>query len=61
MRNAALKQDLLHHFVYINYAARWQEPFAGYGKSNVAKIKRVGEKYDPHEVFSRLQPGRFRL
>ncbi|KAJ8113339.1 hypothetical protein OPT61_g4507 [Boeremia exigua] len=48
-------------YLYMNYASPWQDPVAGYGAANKAKLQRISQKYDPTGVFERLQPGYFKL
>ncbi|KAJ0420276.1 FAD-binding domain-containing protein [Aspergillus carlsbadensis] len=47
--------------VYMNYAGGGQNPLAGYGRDNVAFMRRVARRYDPHGVFQELVPGGFKL
>ncbi|KAE8350521.1 hypothetical protein BDV28DRAFT_138946 [Aspergillus coremiiformis] len=44
-------------FLYSNYASLDQDPIAGYGAENVARLKAVAAKYDPDGVFQTLQNG----
>jgi hypothetical protein len=48
-------------FKYLNYAAYWQNPIAGYGMSNVANMKKVSNKYDPSGLFQTGAPGGFKI
>ncbi|KAL8733403.1 MAG: hypothetical protein Q9181_003611 [Wetmoreana brouardii] len=48
-------------FLYMNDASRDQNPIAGYGASNVAKLRSVSKKYDPAQIFQTLQNGGFLL
>ncbi|CAG5161875.1 uncharacterized protein ALTATR162_LOCUS6114 [Alternaria atra] len=48
-------------YLYMNYASPYQDPIAGYGAVNKAKLKAVSKKYDPTSVFEVLQPGYFKL
>ncbi|KAI1171389.1 hypothetical protein F4777DRAFT_593836 [Nemania sp. FL0916] len=48
-------------FKYLNYAAQWQDVIAGYGADNVAKLKKVSRRYDPHAVFQRNVPGGYKI
>ncbi|KAF2125375.1 FAD-binding domain-containing protein [Dothidotthia symphoricarpi CBS 119687] len=47
-------------WVYMNYASQFQDVIASYGESK-AKLKAIAKKYDPVEVFQKLQPGYFKL
>lgn len=49
-----------HPFVYMNYAHREQDVFSGYG-ANREVLREVQREWDPEGVFSRLQPGGFKL
>ena len=57
----AQKMELDNRFIYMNYAAKEQDVFGGYGKNNERKLKRIQREYDPEGVFKRLQPGYFKL
>jgi FAD/FMN-containing dehydrogenase len=48
-------------YLYMNYASPWQDPVAGYGAANKAKLQQISKKYDPSGVFEKLQPGYFKL
>ncbi|KAF3037102.1 hypothetical protein E8E12_006131 [Didymella heteroderae] len=48
-------------YLYMNYASPWQDPIAGYGTANKAKLLHISKKYDPTGVFEKLQPGYFKL
>jgi len=55
------KEGLLHRWVYPNYGNEEQDVFAGYGEENRAKMREIQKRYDPEGVFSRLQPGYFKV
>ena len=46
---------------YLNYAYVDQDPVAGYGEGNIAKVKAVSNKYDPRGVFQELRHSGFKL
>ncbi len=48
-------------YLYMNYASPWQDPLAGYGSANKARLQSISKKYDPAQVFQKLQPGYFKL
>lgn len=50
-----------HRYIYQNYANASQDVFAGYGEKNRMKLKEIQRKYDAEGVFSRLQPGNFKV
>jgi hypothetical protein len=58
---ASTEAGLFNPFKYLNYAAGWQDPLAGYGTANVQRLKRVAEKYDPNAVFQKQCPGGFKF
>ncbi|EXU98881.1 FAD/FMN-binding dehydrogenase [Metarhizium robertsii] len=51
----------LDPFIYIDYAAQWQNPIASYGPASVDKLLETQRKYDPRRVFTRMVPGGFKL
>ncbi|KAH3949818.1 hypothetical protein HBH70_047190 [Parastagonospora nodorum] len=50
-----------HRYRYINYCARWQDPFTGYGADNVEFMREVGQRYDPEGLFEKGCVGGFKL
>ena len=48
-------------FLYLNFAAQFQDPICAYGKENVAFMHEVAAQYDPTGVFQTLVPGGFKL
>ena len=48
-------------FIYLNYAAGFQDPIASYGADSVARLQNVSVQYDPTGVFKRLVPGGFKV
>lgn len=50
-----------HRYIYQNYANSSQDVFGGYGEENRETLKMIQEKYDPEGVFTKLQPGYFKL
>ncbi len=57
----AKEMGLHHRYIYQNYANASQDVFGGYGDENRLKLKEIQMKYDPEGVFSRLQPGYFKI
>ena len=55
------QKGVYNEFIYLNYAAEWQNPIAGYGAANVAFLKSVSKKYDPSGLFQKAVPGGFKL
>lgn len=44
-------------FVYLNYAASWQDRISSYGAGNVARLNGIKRRYDSKSVFTRLSAG----
>ncbi|MCJ1250543.1 hypothetical protein MMC30_007771 [Trapelia coarctata] len=61
VESVARSLRLIHRWKYLNYAAEWQDPIAGYGKVNKEKLWATSRQYDPHGVFVRQVPGGFKL
>ncbi|KAE8408386.1 hypothetical protein BDV37DRAFT_295913 [Aspergillus pseudonomiae] len=59
--NDARKLGLYEPFVYLNYAAQWQDPISSYKSKNVELLKRVSEEVDPQRLFQTIVPGGFKL
>jgi hypothetical protein len=57
----AKKLGLYNQYLYLNYAASWQDPISGYGAANKAWLQAVSKKYDPWGVFQKQVPGGFKL
>ncbi len=53
--------DEYDSFVYLNYAAPWQDPISSYGATSVARLKAVREQMDPMGVFTKQVPGGFKI
>ncbi|RMZ73358.1 FAD binding domain-containing [Pyrenophora seminiperda CCB06] len=61
MQEEAELRGLGSKYLYMNYASEFQDVIASYGYENVAKLRHIALKYDPTEVFQKLQPGYFKL
>lgn len=59
MTAIAKQRDQFHPFLYQNYAEHFQDVFAGYGEENRKRLRQIQKKYDPQDVFQRLQAGYF--
>ena len=57
----AKQRGVFNRYKYLNYAQERQNPISGYGDENVAMLRRVSEKYDPHGLFQRGCVGGFKL
>lgn len=50
--------DALVEWKHLNYAGGFQDPLAGYGVANLAKMRAASVKYDPTGVFqTKSSPG----
>ncbi|KAJ5099569.1 hypothetical protein N7532_006570 [Penicillium argentinense] len=56
-----VKKGIASEFVYMGDAGEWQDPFAGFPKENVARMREIRSSYDPKGIFSRLNWGGFKL
>lgn len=60
--NARAKEvGWFHEYVYLNYAASWQDPIAGYGAASKANLQAVSRKYALSGMFQKQVPGDFEL
>lgn len=50
-----------HRFLYLNYCAKWQKPFEGYGKKNLEFLRGVCREVDPEGLFQKGCRGGFKL
>ncbi|GKZ93671.1 CAZyme family AA7 [Aspergillus niger] len=53
--------DAYHPFVYLNYAAQWQDPIASYGPESIERLRRISREVDPTGVFQNMVPGGFKI
>jgi hypothetical protein len=60
MQEEAKRRDMVNDYLYMNYASQFQDVIGSYGEST-DRLKSVAKKYDPREVFQKLQPGYFKL
>ena len=58
---AAEELGVQNKYLYLNYAAEWQDPIAGYGSEVKARLQATSRKYDPRGVFQNQVPGGFKL
>lgn len=61
MLDEAKRRSMVNDYLYMNYASQYQDVIGSYGASNVQRLKSIAARYDPTEVFQRLQPGYFKL
>ncbi|KAI1656821.1 hypothetical protein F4813DRAFT_361961 [Daldinia decipiens] len=48
-------------FIFMNDASRDQNPLASYGSESVDRLKQISQKYDPNQLFQKLQGNGFLL
>jgi hypothetical protein len=48
-------------YLYMNYASQYQDVLHSYGHENNKKLRDIAKKYDPDQVFQKLQPGYFKI
>lgn len=59
--NLMEEEGVGHEFVYLNYAAAFQDPLGSYGKAELEKLKGVARRYDPRGVFQKQLVGGFKV
>ncbi|KAI0521217.1 FAD-binding domain-containing protein [Xylaria bambusicola] len=55
--SAAARHDTKIRYLFMNDAYDGQPVLSSYGVENVQKLRDISRKYDPHQVFQRLQNG----
>lgn len=60
-KSEAVGMGVFNRYEYLNYAAGWQNPIAGYGESVRRELQGVSRRFDPRGVFQRLVPGGFKV
>jgi FAD/FMN-containing dehydrogenase len=55
------EKGIASEFVYMGDAGDWQDPYAGFPKENVARMRSIRTAYDPKGVFAVLNWGGFKL
>ena len=58
---AASDMGLAKDWIYLNYAAPWQDPIRGYGSVNRKRLQEISRRYDPRGLFQNNVPGGFKL
>lgn len=48
-------------YIYLNYAAPWQDPIASYGEDKVQGLRALRSRVDPMGVFTKRVPGGFKI
>ncbi|TKA59569.1 hypothetical protein B0A55_11286 [Friedmanniomyces simplex] len=57
----AKQMGLYNEYLYLNYAAPWQDPISGCDAAVKAQLQAVSKKYDPRGVFQTQVPGGFKV
>lgn len=57
----AEEEGVKEDYLYLNFAAWFQDPFAGYGREQVRKLRHVAKKYDPEGFFQKQVYRGFKL
>ncbi|KAJ7142101.1 hypothetical protein C8R43DRAFT_581140 [Mycena crocata] len=57
----ASDRDLLHPFIYMNYASELQDVMGSVGEENKLQMRRIKELYDPENRFGACWKGGFKL
>ncbi|ESZ92551.1 hypothetical protein SBOR_7077 [Sclerotinia borealis F-4128] len=61
IKAAAVAKNSSVDYVFMNYAASFQDPISSYGVENKRKLQNVSKKYDPEGLFQKGVPGGFKL
>ncbi|APA06370.1 hypothetical protein SS1G_01102 [Sclerotinia sclerotiorum 1980 UF-70] len=61
IKAAAVAKNTSVDYVFMNYAADFQDPISSYGDENKRKLQNVSKKYDPEGLFQKGVPGGFKL
>ncbi|KND88640.1 Bifunctional solanapyrone synthase [Tolypocladium ophioglossoides CBS 100239] len=48
-------------YIYMNYAAPWQDVISSYGQASVSQLQKVRTRVDPHQVFTKQVRGGFKI
>ena len=57
----AEEEGVGHDYIYMNYAASFQDPLGNYGAVELKRLRDVARKYDPTGVFQKQVPGGFKI
>ena len=61
LEQKARNLEVYDPYLYLNYAAPWQDPIASYGNVSVQKLRALRDRIDPAAVFTKLVPGGFKI
>jgi hypothetical protein len=53
--------DAYDPYLYLNYAAPWQNPIASYGDDKVQSLRALRSRVDPTAFFTKRVPGGFKI
>jgi hypothetical protein len=51
IRGQVVQMETASDFVYLSYAADFQDPISSYGAANKKMLQAVSRKYDPEGLF----------
>ncbi|KAK4120958.1 FAD-binding domain-containing protein [Parathielavia appendiculata] len=60
-RRLAREKELLHRYIFTNYAYHKDDVLAGYGEESLARLRVVRRTYDPEGLFQTCVSGAFKL
>ncbi|KAI0434885.1 FAD-binding domain-containing protein [Xylaria sp. FL1042] len=61
MERDTARLGALDPYLYLNYAAAWQNPLASYGPASIAKLSEIQRAYDRRQIFTVNKPGGFKV
>lgn len=61
IESRAKKLGVYDPYIYLNYAAPWQDVIASYGVASVSKLQKLRAMVDPGGLFTRKVPGGFKI
>lgn len=61
VENKAKRLGAYTPFIYVNYAAPWQDVIQSYGTKNVRKLRKLRDRVDPQHFFTNKLKGGFKI
>ncbi|KAI0382410.1 putative oxidoreductase [Hypomontagnella monticulosa] len=61
IEDKAKKLGVYDPYIYLDYAAPWQEVIKGYGEESIRKLQKLRKRVDPEGIFTRRVPGGFKI